>query len=55
MENLSFYRNKHDSLNREMTSSCEIGGAASIHVILCGHDMSLIKLKKMFELTESWN
>ena len=53
MENLSFYRNKHDALIREMTSSREIVGAVGIHIILCGQNRSLIKLKKMFEQIDS--
>ena len=34
-ENPSFNRNKNQ-IKREMTSSGETGGAASIHIILCG-------------------
>ena len=38
LENPSFYRNKHKEIKREMTSSGETGGAASIHIILCGYN-----------------
>ena len=41
-ENPSFYRNKHNEIKCEMTSSGETGGAASMHIILCGYDNSLI-------------
>ena len=34
MENPSFYRNKHNEIKLEMTSSGETGGAASVHIIL---------------------
>ena len=33
-ENPSFYRNKHNKIKRVLTSSGEIGGAASIHSII---------------------
>ena len=36
-----------------MTSLREIGGAAVNHIISCGYNKSLIKIKKMFEQTES--
>ena len=44
MENRSIYRNKHNGLKREMTSSRETGGAAGIHVhmFVCGYNNSLI-------------
>ena len=45
-KNLSFYRNKHNDLKREMTSSRETGGAADIHKVLSGDNKSLIKIKK---------
>ena len=44
-ENPSFKRNKHNDLKREMTSSTETGGAASIHIILCVYNNSLIEIK----------
>ena len=43
-ENISLYRNKHNDLEREMTSSTETGGAADIHIILCGYNNSLIEI-----------
>ena len=47
-ENLSFYRNKHNDLKREMTSSRETGGAVDLHkiIILCGYNNSLIEIKR---------
>ena len=42
MENRSFYRNKHNGLKLEMTSSRETGGAAGIHIFVCGYNNSII-------------
>ena len=44
-ENPSFYRNKHNEIKREMTSSGETGRAASKYIILCGYNNSLIEIK----------
>ena len=44
-ENPSFYRKKHNEIKRKMTSSGETGGAADIHIILCGYHYSLIEIK----------
>ena len=44
-ENPLFYRNKHNEIKREMTSSGETGGAASIDIILCGYNNSLTEIK----------
>ena len=44
-ENPSFYRNKNNEIKREMTSSGEAGGAASIPIILRGYNISLIEIK----------
>ena len=35
-----------NDLKREMPSSRETGGAAGIHIILCGNNKSLMKIKK---------
>ena len=32
-------------MKREMTSSGDTGGAAGIHIILCGYNHSLIEIK----------
>ena len=40
---LSYYQNKHNVLKCEMTSSRETGGAAGIHIILCGDNKSRIQ------------
>ena len=45
LENPSIYRNKHNEIKREMTSSGETGGAASMHIILCRYKNSLMEIK----------
>ena len=44
-ENLPFYQTKHGDLKREMTSLREEGGVVGMYIILCGDNMSLIKIK----------
>ena len=43
-ENIPFYQNKHGDLKREMTSLRET--TAGVHIILCGDNISLIKIQK---------